>query len=747
LSVHCYYLLDITNNELVKMLFKPLTLLCLVSNVVNVHSEGTSLLRGYLTTHTNVTGQANIALDIRDIHRSLTNGNFESAKDIYMNGKYSKDRYLARFSLDAYVDLIHDPTFLFHVYGLSNGNVAEVSANYAYAHRYVQEAFADDTSGTLAAEAIVALHMWMWTAHKVWDGFKDCKEGAIKADEHAFDEAIAYWIGTDQAHKLGTGHGLYELATSAEYDFGLRDKDSRDLAKANEKITDLYAAAKMYMSYQSTDETTGACMSPQALQGLYTISHKMISAMRIPLMQKLIHAIQNNHKVRIKLYALAIVPQIAACKPSVHLYLQNKLIEVGSYNPSKDKMLVLQLLQQSFDCLGFTCEDIGAYQTSIIPQCADPSGLLPLVMYTPDTHVRKYAKIDLDILQIKILAELRATDIAYDIYSLGKNALVDTYTEKYLSLQHMATSSNRNKVPRFYQYKSFYNDTNYADVMTRMAFKGQGRYEKLFNSKMRTVSIIDTIVQQATYMYAMECFWWALEACDSKKKQVSKYDEGVALLIGSIEGPSIGFADVGDGQMLYNLANRNCAQFGVCQETFGVAELSLALMKELNAGKEALKNFNCSKVEKHVINIADMVLVPLFQSVIKYALIGEAYPSNELDPTLAKGEVAALSILPIIDFFNESDAITVALNMVIEKDIEPVKDGAYAVSDALKTTFKKMNYNCSYMGNTEHVDLCKFAEVHDQVQIQTAAKGTNGGVGKSFTWALCALLVGSFVLI
>ena len=68
----------------------------------------------------------------------------------------------------------------------------------------------------------------------------------------------------------------------------------------------------------------------------------------------------------------------------------------------------------------FSCEDIGAYQTSIIPQCADPSGLLPLVMYTPDTHVRKYAKVDLDILQIKILAELRATDVAYDIYSLGR---------------------------------------------------------------------------------------------------------------------------------------------------------------------------------------------------------------------------------------------------------------------------------------------------------------------------------------
>jgi len=726
----------------------PLVLICcLTINVLNVYcaTDGTSLLSGYLTTHTDVSGQANITLDIRDIHRSLVNGNLEDAKNIYMNGKHSDGRNLARYSLDAYVELIDDPTFLFQVYGLSNGNVAEVTANYAYAHRYVQQALAGDNVGTLASEAIVALNLWMWVAHKVWDGFKDCKEGAIKADVHAFDEAIAYWIGADQRHMKGTGHGLYELATQAEYDFGLREKDSRDLAKANVMITDLYTAAKMYMSYQNTDENTGSCMSPDALQGLYTISHKMISAMRIPLMQKLIHSIQNNHKIRTKLYALAIVPQIAACKPSVHLYLQNKLVE-GNYNPTKDRMLVIQLLQQSFDCLGFTCEDIGAYQSSIIPQCADPSGLLPLVMYTPDTHVRKYAKIDLDVLQIKILTELRAMDLAYDIYHLGKNALVDDYTESYLSLHHIATSSNRNKVPRFYQYKSFYNDTNYADVMISMALKGNGRYEKLFNSKMRTESIIDTIVQQAVYMYAMECFWWALEACNDKKKQVSKYDEGVALLIGSIEGPSIGFADVGDGQLLYNIANRNCAQFGVCQETFGVADLSLALMTELNAGKQAIKNFNCSKLEDHVINIADLVLLPLFQSVIKYALIGEAYPANELDPVLAKGEVAALSILPIIDFFNESDAIAVALNMVIEKDIEPVKDGAYAVSEALKGTFHKMNYNCSFMGNTEHVDVCKFEAAHDTVEIAAQSK-SGASVTSKFTWfAFSTMLVGSFFL-
>merc|ERR1719350_2584089 len=125
----------------------------------------------------------------------------------------------------------------------------------------------------------------------------------------------------------------------------------------------------------------------------------------------------------------------------------------------------------------------------------------------------------------------------------------------------MASSTNRIKVPRYYQYKAFYNDTNYADVMISMAFKESGRYNKLYDSQMRAAGIVSMMVNLAVYMYALESFWWALEACAVPKKQVAKYDEAVAFLIGSIEGPSIGFSDIDDGILLYNLMNKNCAEF------------------------------------------------------------------------------------------------------------------------------------------------------------------------------------------
>lgn len=150
------------------------------------------------------------------------------------------------------------------------------------------------------------------------------------------------------------------------------------------------------------------------------------------------------------------MPQISACRPMAHLYLQNMLLEEQNYNPNRDWNTVIQLLQLSFDCLGFSCEDIGAYKSVVMPKCADPPGDLPLSSYVPDNHVYSYSKIDLDILQIKILTELRANTTAYFIYSLGKNSIFSDYGEARHSLQHMATSSIQNKVPRFDVFKNFY---------------------------------------------------------------------------------------------------------------------------------------------------------------------------------------------------------------------------------------------------------------------------------------------------
>jgi len=104
-------------------------------------------------------------------------------------------------------------------------------------------------------------------------------------------------------------------------------------------------------------------------------------------------------------------------------------------------------------------------------------------------------------------------------------------------------------------------------------------------------------------MYTLEKFWESLEACYTKSPNLYRYDEAVSLLIGSLEGPSIGYADVNDGILLYNLANRNCFQFSTCDTKSGVSRLAHALIKEFELGKKALNEQECEKLEKYLEKI------------------------------------------------------------------------------------------------------------------------------------------------
>jgi len=166
----------------------------------------------------------------------------------------------------------------------------------------------------------------------------------------------------------------------------------------------------------------------------------------IPLMQKLIRAIAEVDIPRIKLYALAVVPQISACRPSSAKMLMNKLF-YGIYTAG-EMGNVVDRLQDAYDCLGFSCQDIGAYKN--IPECANPPEGLPLAGFPVTKSVRGSSKIDLDVLQIKILTKLSGWGPASDIYSFGKNAVKSQEDHQYHVLKEMANDQNRDEVIPFF---------------------------------------------------------------------------------------------------------------------------------------------------------------------------------------------------------------------------------------------------------------------------------------------------------
>ena len=73
---------------------------------------------------------------------------------------------------------------------------------------------------------------------------------------------------------------------------------------------------------------------------------------------------------------------------------------------TEDREQVINLLQSTFSCLGFTCQDVGAYH-DIIPQCKDNATMV-LAGYESRTNVKSKSMVDLDILQVKIFSPVQA---------------------------------------------------------------------------------------------------------------------------------------------------------------------------------------------------------------------------------------------------------------------------------------------------------------------------------------------------
>jgi hypothetical protein len=52
---------------------------------------------------------------------------------------------------------------------------------------------------------------------------------------------------------------------------------------------------------------------------------------------------------------------LSQCRPTIHLKLKEYLLD-REYDRD-DFLRILNLLQQSYDCLGISCADVGAYES------------------------------------------------------------------------------------------------------------------------------------------------------------------------------------------------------------------------------------------------------------------------------------------------------------------------------------------------------------------------------------------------
>ncbi|KAL3906065.1 MAG: hypothetical protein SGILL_009426, partial [Bacillariaceae sp.] len=294
----------------------------------SVSAQGTDLGGGVLT-RTDVEYLADLSLDVRDIQQSMASGSGDTALRIYLEGKNAEKQVGILYKLtDLSTELSSaaisraTPPFLFHLYGLSgrSTDLEELAGNVGYADSFVRSALQNGRQG--AADAILALNMWMYASHLLYKGMDTCQKkteadnpGQFDIAGGGLDEFIALWIGSGQTHGSSEGFSLYALTEKADQLFTMATTDeSGFLPDGNAGLAESDANRQIKLLYQDGAgifSLPDACTSgnKDSPKRLWSAVNQISSKMYIPLIRMLIVSLLEQDAEATQLYATALIPQ------------------------------------------------------------------------------------------------------------------------------------------------------------------------------------------------------------------------------------------------------------------------------------------------------------------------------------------------------------------------------------------------------------------------------------------------------
>uniref|UniRef100_A0A7S4ANZ9 Uncharacterized protein n=1 Tax=Pseudo-nitzschia australis TaxID=44445 RepID=A0A7S4ANZ9_9STRA len=697
-------------------------------------ADGTDLGGGVIT-RTDVKKFADLSLDVRDIEQSISGGNTNEALSIYRGGKHS-ERRLTELSTKLANEPVANatPLFLFQLHGLGGRSIdlEELSGNAAYADSYVRSAIQNGRS--TASTAALVLNTWMYAGDTLYKGTSTCQKkteadnpSQFKSTSHGFDEFIALWIGSGQTHGSSEGSSLYALAERADRFFTpvLEDGEANTYDNDNDSETRALAESPVnknlklwYQEGASILSIPGVCtkFNPDSSKQLWSVVNRINTQMYIPLMQMLIVSILEKDVLATELYATAIVPQLAQCRPSVYDRLNEELLE-GQPNFQRTNIL-LKDLQDIYSCFGITCDEIGTvakkYKDFGMPECVAPRGDAPMALYKPSTNIQPVARIDLDVLQIRILTSMGSFDFAKLFYLYGRNSPRQRDSENdpysFYSLSELAISTSRqNAEPYYSAFISYHNHPTYADVLIQNTLEGVGKWDSTKSVEQRSAVITEASSFLVLYLHLIAQINDAVNSCrntdqDGEYELTHPWDEVAALTIGSLEGMKEGgSSNILDGQMIWGLGSQRGYQFQT-ENSRGYAKVNSELEDLLYAGRGEIDALNCDMLEETAENIKIITIIPLLQSVLKYAILNDELPANSPSANLALGEIFALAIIPILQMYDPPSAQILEENMITHSGIKPVRGGAQQVANAIGSAALAMGISPRDLGSTSEAD-------------------------------------------
>lgn len=316
----------------------------------------------------------------------------------------------------------------------------------------------------------------------------------------------------------------------------------------------------------------------------------------------------------------------------------------------------------------------------------------------------------MDILQLRILTSLGLFNFAKMLYLYGRNSprqrLSDNEPFGYYSIAEFAIASSRkNAEPYYTAFVSYHNDPKYADTLIRNTLDGVGKWDSSKSTSQRSEVITEGSAFLVLYLHLIAQINDAVNNCrnidqDGEYDLTHPWDEVAALLIGSLEGMEEGGSlDVQDGQLIWGLATRRGFQFQTLNRE-GYANVNSQLEDLLFAGRGELDALQCDMLEKTAEQIKRLSLVPLMQSVLRYAIQNEQQSADSSSSDLPLGEVFAMAIIPIVQIYDPTSASVLEANMLIQQGVKPVVDGAPAVADALGAAATSIGLSPRELGST-----------------------------------------------
>lgn len=602
-----------------------------------------------------------------------------------------------------------------------------------------------------AATATIWHILFMHSQYELWSAMEDCRiysdpsynneVAGINPDHNAkADEFIAYWVGSLMGGAGDNGYHNNIASTHGYSPFSLANKISSHFARveldgvaySNHDILHGYESLSALLS---NDRSCDADMAPSTLKSMWIINNQITRSMMIPLIQYFIKSMIDDDKGMVQIYAAMLVPQLTQCRYSNYEYLSNELLD-HSFD-KKNIHTIMKHLQESYGCLNIKCVDIGvpygtnAYHDSHLSCKDEDYKYTNLAGYQTTEDVREESKIDLDIHQMNILMSFDNDNywlLAKHIYLYGKNSIDyksknddDDSTEVEIRSLHSLATSYKREGTMFFDsmLASNYDEPFNADSIITNILNNKSHQSE--SREVKAAIIYNVILTQVIYVHILVEMKDAVDHCHNLSEgramsnanpyrlnthSTKAWDQVAAYIIGSLEGSRIGGSiDSSDGTFIWSLANKRAAEFDRRNDN-GYAIVNDAVLDGLLSGKGQLMHMNCNFMDRTSKIIAYLLLIPMIQSVIKYAISNQYLEWNkEDDVDVELGQIYARFLYPIYSEFSEASAKTLQNNMIPKFDYL-VTDGPQAVADAYLDVAKEIGIQCEYIGKSSEVDGC-----------------------------------------